>query len=208
MRVQLNPEALASRQIGIDEVEQAIQNANVNMPMGTLFGAHKAYNVESNGQLSDASVYRPFIVAYRNGAPVRLDQIATVIDGIQDRYVADWVNSIPGIMLSVQRQPGTNTIEIVNNIRKLIPRFYAMVPPSINLSVEYDRSVPIRESVERRRIHSSARRLSGHSCHLPVPAQPLRHHHAEPGAPDGDHGHVRGDVPARLHDRHACRCWR
>ena len=147
MRVQLNPEALASRQIGIDEVEQAVQNANVNMPMGTLFGAHKAYNIESNGQLSDAIVYRPLIVAYRNGAPVRLDQVATVDDGIQDQYVADWVNNIPGIMLSVQRQPGTNTIEIVNNIRKLIPHFYALVPPSINLSVEYDRSVPIRDSV-------------------------------------------------------------
>jgi hydrophobic/amphiphilic exporter-1 (mainly G- bacteria), HAE1 family len=147
VRVQLNPEALASRQIGINEVEQAIQNANVNMPMGTLNGAHKTYNVESNGQLSDATVYRPLIVAYRNGAPVRLDQIATVNDGIQDLYVADWINNVPGIMLAVQRQPGTNTIEIVNNIRKLIPHFYALVPPSINLSVEYDHAVPIRDSV-------------------------------------------------------------
>jgi hydrophobic/amphiphilic exporter-1 (mainly G- bacteria), HAE1 family len=147
VRVELNPQALASREIGIDEVEQAIRTANVNMPMGTLFGAHRAFNIKSNGQLSDAAAYRPFIVAYRHGAPVRLDQIATVSDGIQDQYVADWVNGIPGIMLSVQRQPGTNTIEIVNNIRKLIPRFYSMVPPSINLSVEYDRSVPIRESV-------------------------------------------------------------
>ncbi|MGH9502691.1 MAG: efflux RND transporter permease subunit [Terriglobales bacterium] len=147
VRVQLNPEALASRQIGIDEVEQAIQNANVNLPMGTLNGAHKAFNIESNGQLSDAAVYRPLIVAYRNGAPVRLDQVATVNNGIQDIYVANWINSIPGIMLAVQRQPGTNTIDIVNNIRKLIPRFYAVVPPSIQLSVEYDRSVPIRASV-------------------------------------------------------------
>jgi hydrophobic/amphiphilic exporter-1 (mainly G- bacteria), HAE1 family len=147
VRVELNPESLASRQIGIDEVEQAIRSANVNMPMGTLSGAHKSYNIQSNGQLSDASVYRPFIVAYRNGAPVRLDQIATVSDGVQDQYVATWVNGVPGIMLSVQRQPGTNTIEIVDNIRKLIPRFYSMVPPSVLLSVEYDRSIPIRESV-------------------------------------------------------------
>jgi hydrophobic/amphiphilic exporter-1 (mainly G- bacteria), HAE1 family len=147
VRVELNPEALASRQIGIDEVEQAIQNANVNMPMGTLFGANKAYNIQSNGQLSDAAVYRPLIVAYRHGAPVRLDQVATVRDGVQDQYVASWVNAVPGILLSVQRQPGTNTVDIVNNLRKLIPRFYSMVPPSINLSVEYDRSVPIRSSV-------------------------------------------------------------
>ena len=148
VRVQLNPEALASRQIGIDEVAQAIQNANVNLPMGTLNGASKSYNIESNGQLSDAAVYRPLIVAYRNGAPVRLDQVATVSDGIQDLYVANWINNVPGIMLAVQRQPGTNTIDIVNNIRKLIPHFYAEIPPSINLSVEYDRSVSIRQSVD------------------------------------------------------------
>ena len=148
VRVQLNPQELASRQIGIDEVTQAIQTANVNLPMGTLFGAQRAYNVQSNGQLSDASAFRPFIVAYRHGAPVRLDQIATVTDGIQDQYVSNWVNGIPGILLSVQRQPGTNTIEIVNGIRKLIPRFFSMVPPSINLSVEYDRSAPIRASVD------------------------------------------------------------
>ena len=147
VRVQLNPKALASRQIGIDQVEQAIQQANVNMPMGTLYGAHKAYNIESNGQLSDARVYRPLVVAYRNGAPVRLDQVATVSDGVQDNYVANWINNVPGIMLSVQRQPGTNTIEIVKDIRKLLPRFYSILPPSIHLSIEYDRSVSISESV-------------------------------------------------------------
>jgi len=147
VRVQLNPQALASRQIGIDQVEQAIQNANVNMPMGTLYGASKAYNIESNGQLSDAAVYRPLIVAYRNGAPVHLDQVATVRDGVQDEYVANWINNVPGIMLAVMRQPGTNTTDIVRDIRKLLPHFYSMVPPSIHLSIEYDRSVPVRESV-------------------------------------------------------------
>ena len=147
VRVGLDPDAMASRQIGIDEVEQAVQNANVNMPMGTLFGAHKAYNLQSNGQLNDAAAYRPLIVAYRNGAPVRLDQIASVTDGVQDRYVANWINGIPGILLAVQRQPGTNTIDIVDRIRKLIPHFYSLVPPSIDLSIEYDRSVPIRASV-------------------------------------------------------------
>jgi hydrophobic/amphiphilic exporter-1 (mainly G- bacteria), HAE1 family len=147
VRVGLNPQALASRQIGIDQVEQAIQNANVNMPMGTLNGANKAYNVESNGQLSDAAVYRPLIVAYRNGAPVRLDQLGSVTNGVQDKYVVNWINNVPGIMLAVLRQPDTNTIDIVRKIRKLIPRFYSMVPPSIYLSVEYDRSVPIDDSV-------------------------------------------------------------
>ena len=148
MRVDVNPQALASRNIGIDDLTQAIQSANVNMPMGTLSGAHKSYNIQSNGQLSDAKVYRPLIVAYRNGAPVRLDQVATVNDGVEDQYIASWVNGIPGIMLQVQRQPGTNTVEIVDNIRKMIPRFFAMIPPSVNLSVEFDRSIPIRRSVD------------------------------------------------------------
>ena len=148
VRVDVDPQALASRKIGIDDVTQAIQTANVNMPMGTLSGAHKSYNIQSNGQLSDAKVYRPFIVAYRNGAPVRLDQVATVSDGVEDQYISSWVNGIPGIMLQVQRQPGTNTVEIVDNIRKLIPRFFSMIPPSVNLSVEFDRSVPIRKSVD------------------------------------------------------------
>ena len=147
VRVQLNPKQLASRQIGIDQVEAAIRNANVNMPMGTLYGAHKAYNLESNGQLSDATVYRPLIVAYRNGAPVRLDQVATVTDGVQDNYIANWINNVPGIMLAVQRQPGTNTIDIVKKIRELLPRFYSILPPSIHLSIEYDRSVSVDESV-------------------------------------------------------------
>jgi HAE1 family hydrophobic/amphiphilic exporter-1 len=148
VRVDVDPLALASRKIGIDDVTQAIQNANVNMPMGTLSGAHKSYNIQSNGQLSDAKVYRPFIVAYRNGAPVRLDQVATVSDGVEDQYISSWVNGIPGIMLQVQRQPGTNAVEIVDNIRKLIPRFFSMIPPSVNLSVEFDRSIPVRKSVE------------------------------------------------------------
>src|SRR5947209_8334378 len=148
VRVDINPRDLASRNVGIDDLTQAIQTANVNMPMGTLSGAHKSYNIQSNGQLSDARVYRPLIVAYRNGAPVRLDQVATINDGVEDQYIASWVNGIPGIMLQVQRQPGTNTVEIVDNIRKMIPRFFAMIPPSVNLSVEYDRSVPIRRSVD------------------------------------------------------------
>jgi len=148
VRVAVDPRALASRNIGIDDLTQAIQTANVNMPMGTLSGAHKSYNIQSNGQLSDAKVYRPLVVAYRNGAPVRLDQVATVTDGVQDQYIASWVNGIPGIMLQVQRQPGTNTVEIVDNIRKMIPRFFAMIPPSVNLSIEFDRSVPIRKSVD------------------------------------------------------------
>ena len=100
VRVQVNPEQLASRQLGIDQVASAIQNANVTMAMGTLYGPNTAYNLQSNGQLNDAAAYRPLIVAYRNGAPVRLDQVAKVFDGVQDADVAGWVNGVPGVVLA------------------------------------------------------------------------------------------------------------
>src|SRR5690348_2257126 len=147
VRVEANPEELASRQIGIDELAQAIQNANVNMPMGTLYGQQKAFNIQSNGQLTDAARYRPLIVAYRNGAPVRLDQVATVLDSVEDNRVMNWINAEPGIILAVQRQPGSNTIDIVNKVRSLFPRFRSVMPPAMHLSVEYDRSISIRDSV-------------------------------------------------------------
>ncbi|MGH9736936.1 MAG: efflux RND transporter permease subunit, partial [Candidatus Acidiferrales bacterium] len=147
VRVEANPEELASRRIGIDELAQAIQSANVNMPMGTLYGQHKAFNIQSNGQLTDAAHYRPMIVAYRNGAPVRLDQVATVLDSVQDDKVMNWINAEPGIILAVQRQPGSNTIDIVNAVRSLLPRFRSIMPPAMHLAVEYDKSISIQESV-------------------------------------------------------------
>ena len=147
VRIQVDPAQLAVRRIGIDEVLQAIQNANVNMPMGTLYGAHSAFNIQSNGQLTDATLFRPMIVAYRNGAPVRLKEVATVSDSVQDNRQAGWINAEPGIILAVQRQPGTNTIAIVDSIRKLLPRFRSIMPPAMHLAVEYDRSISIRQSV-------------------------------------------------------------
>jgi HAE1 family hydrophobic/amphiphilic exporter-1 len=147
VRIQVNPATLASRRVGINEVLQAIQSANVNMPMGTLYGAHQAFNVQSNGQLTDAARFRPLIVTYRNGAPVRLGEVATVTDSVQDNRLANWINAEPGIILAVQRQPGTNTIAIVDAIRKLLPRFRSIMPPAMHLAIEYDRSISIRQSV-------------------------------------------------------------
>jgi HAE1 family hydrophobic/amphiphilic exporter-1 len=147
VRVQVNPEELASRQLGLDQVASAIQNANVTMAMGTLYGPSTAYNLRSNGQLNDAAAYRPLIVAYRNGAPVRLDEVAKISDGVQDADVAGWVNGVPGVVLSVERQPGANTIDVVKDIRALFPRFRAILPPALTMTVENDRSVSILQSV-------------------------------------------------------------
>ena len=147
VRVQVDPRALAARGIGIDEVEQAIARANVNKPTGTLYGAHQAVNVQATGQLMDAAAYRPLVVAYRNGSPVRLEEVGRVIDGVQTDKVASWFNDERAVVLAVQRQPGTNTIEVVDAIRALLPVFRQQLPAAVNLNVVYDRSVAIRNSV-------------------------------------------------------------
>ena len=147
VRIELDPKELASRQIGIDEVTAAVQSANVNLPTGTLYGAHKAYTVQANGQMTDAAAYRQMVVAYRNGSPVRLDDLGKVYDSVQNTKLANWINTSPGIILAVQKQPGTNTIEIVRAVKKLLPGFEAIMPPAMHLSIEHDRSVSIQASV-------------------------------------------------------------
>ena len=147
VHIQLDPKALASRGIGIDEVSNAINRHNTNLPTGTLYGANRAYTVESNGQLMNAAAFRPVVIAYRNGAPVRLSEIGRVIDSVENDKLAAWLNDERGIVLAIQRQPGTNTIEIVNSIKKLLPTFRAQAPAGIKIEILYDRSDSIRESV-------------------------------------------------------------
>ena len=147
VRVQVDPRALAARNIGIDEVEQAIARGNVNKPTGTLYGTHQTFNVQATGQLQDAAAYRPLVVAYRNGAPVRLEELGKVVDGVQSDKVASWFNDDRAVVLAIQRQPGTNTIQVVDGIRALMPTFRQQLPAAVNLNVVYDRSVAIRESV-------------------------------------------------------------
>ena len=148
VRARVNPMALASRQIGIDEVAQALSRGNVNLPTGTLQGQSQAFAIQSEGQLMDAAAYRPLIVAYRGGAPVRLSDLGTVLDSVENDQVAAWYNaSERSITLAIQRQPGTNTIEVVDAIKKLIPSFREQIPGSVTLHLLYDRSEAIRHSV-------------------------------------------------------------
>ena len=147
VRVQVDPNALAARGIGINEVEQAVAQANVNLPTGTLYGKSRTVAVQATGQLYNAETFRPVIVTYRNGSPVRLKELGRVVDSVQNDKVAAWFKGNRGIVLAIQRQPGTNTIEIVDRIKALLPAFRAEVPPSINIEVLFDRSVPIRASV-------------------------------------------------------------
>src|SRR5206468_8131645 len=133
----------------INEVAQAVQDWNVNLPTGTLFGPHRSYNIQSSGQLMDAESYRPMVVSWRNGAPVRLDQVAKVIDSAEDTRTVSWFYTKEGafkaINMFVMRQPGSNTVQTVDEIRKLIPVFNAQLPPSAQLFIRGDRAKTIRE---------------------------------------------------------------
>jgi HAE1 family hydrophobic/amphiphilic exporter-1 len=147
VRVRLNPRALAGKGIGIDEVANAVVRANSNLPTGTLYGANQAFTVQTTGQLNDAKAYRPVIVAYQGGSPVRLQELGDVIDSVENDKVASWYRDTRAIILAIQRQPGTNTVEVVDSIKKLIPIFKEQMPASVNLNIMYDRSESIRDSV-------------------------------------------------------------
>src|SRR5256712_1843641 len=152
VHAKLDPKALASRQIGIDEVSNAIQNGNVNLPTGILYGTHQAFTVQASGQLNKAVDYGPLIVAYRNGAPVRLQDLGEIMDGVENDKTASWYYDSNGlrrsIVLAIQRQPGTNRVEVVDSIKQLLPKFRAVMPRSVKVDTLYDRSVSIRSSVD------------------------------------------------------------
>ena len=147
VRIQADPRELASRGIGIDDVAAAVTNANVNLPTGILYGPVTSFTVQANGQLFDASGYRPIIVAYRNGSPVRLDDVANVVDGVENDKAAAWYNDERSISLAIFKQPGTNTVAVAEAVRKLLPTFQKQLPAAASLHILYDRSASIRDSV-------------------------------------------------------------
>ncbi|MEW5768953.1 MAG: efflux RND transporter permease subunit [Pseudomonadota bacterium] len=151
VRIQADPDLLAARGIGIDELRAAIAQGNVNQPTGALDGPKQSIAIKTDGQLETAAAYRPLVVAWRGGAPVRLQEVATAIDGIEDNKRANWLwnreGSKPSIILAIQRQPGANTVRTVEAIKAILPAFQEKLPASVSLEVLYDRSVSIRESV-------------------------------------------------------------
>ncbi|HEV3141446.1 MAG TPA: efflux RND transporter permease subunit, partial [Vicinamibacterales bacterium] len=150
VHAQLDPHALASRQIGINEVEAALRNWNVNTPTGSIIGPHKAFTLQASGQLMNAAEYQNMIVSYRNGAPVRLQELGAIVDGVEDQRTASWFYTPEGsqraITLGIQRQPGTNTIAVADAVKALMPQFKLELPQSVHMDVLYDRSDTIRES--------------------------------------------------------------
>jgi len=147
VRIQLDPDSLATRGIGIDEVQNAIQANNSNLPTGKLYGSKQAFTIESTGQLTNAAAYRHMIVTYRNGNPVRLEELGKVLDGVENDKIRAWVNDDRTVLLAVQRQPGTNTVDVVDSVRRLLPIFRTEIPPSVNLEIVHDNSTSIRDSI-------------------------------------------------------------
>ncbi len=152
VRVQVDPRLLAAKQIGIDEVSNAIRQGNVNLPAGTLWGAEKALTLRASGQLEDAAAFRSLIVAYRGGAPVRLADVGQVLDSVQNDKTAAWFTALGtesrGIILAIQRQPGTNTVAVAKAVRQTLEGLRLQLPASVSVDVLYDRSETIKNSVD------------------------------------------------------------
>jgi len=147
VRVQVDPSAMATRQIGIDDVSNALNQGNTNLPTGTLWASGKTFTILSNGKLQNAAQFSPMIVAYRNGAPVRISDIGRALDSVQDDKSASWFNGNRSIVLAILRQPGTNTVEVVDSVKQLLPQLEAQIPAAVQINILYDRSVSIRASV-------------------------------------------------------------
>ena len=147
VRIQLDPNQLAARQVGIDDVVSAIQRGNVDLPVGTLNAPNRAYTLVSDAQLTNAEAYRPMVVSYRNGAPVRIQDIGTAIDSVENTRVGAWFKDKRAVILGVQRQPGANVVEVVDAVKDILPGLRAQIPQSIKLELFFDRTQSIRESV-------------------------------------------------------------
>jgi len=147
VRIQVDPKALAARGIGLDEVTAAVSAGNPNLPTGTLWGPQRAYTILADGSISSAPEFRQLAVTYQNGAPVRLQEVARVIDDVQDSRTAAWFDGRRAVTLAIQRQPGTNTVQVADAAKNMVARLSSQLPPSVEVNTLYDRSVSIRESV-------------------------------------------------------------
>jgi len=147
VRVKVDPKALASAGISLNDIQTSVAAANSNRPVGQLNGPKQNVTLQATPQLGEAAQYRPLIVAYRNGNPVRLGDVAEIIDSTENDKVASWFNGTRSVLLAVQRQPDANTIAVVDAVKALLPEFNAQLPPSVKLQVMLDRSQSIRESV-------------------------------------------------------------
>src|SRR5947209_4200542 len=148
VRLQLDPSQLATRGIALEDVANAVTNQNVNMPTGVLWGPKTALTIQATGQLDNASEFKDLIVAYRNGAPVHLTELGRITDDVQNNKTASWFDGSRSIVLAIQRQPGTNTVDVAKRVKASLAKLQTEIPPSVKVSTLYDRSATIQASVE------------------------------------------------------------
>src|SRR5213080_3605298 len=148
VRIQANPTALASYGLSLEDLRTAVAQANVNQAKGNFDGAHQAYTIGANDQLLSSDDYRPLVIAYRNGAPVRLSDVAAVIDAAENVKQAAWMNTTPAVILNIQRQPGANIISVVDRIKALLPQLQSSLPAAVKVKILTDRTETIRASVK------------------------------------------------------------
>jgi HAE1 family hydrophobic/amphiphilic exporter-1 len=148
VRIQLDPSQLATRGIALEDVATAVTNQNVNMPTGVLWGPKTALTVQATGQLDNAGAFKDVIVAYRNGAPVHLSELGRITDDVQNNKTASWYDGARSIVLAIQRQPGTNTVDVANRVKTALAKLQTEIPPSVKVSTLYDRSATIQASVQ------------------------------------------------------------
>ncbi len=147
VRIALNPKALAANGLGLEDVRGAIANANVNQAKGSFDGPERAYSIDANDQIRSAAQYRDVVVAYRNGAAIRLSDLGTVSEGAENARLAAWMNDVPAVILNIQRQPGANVIQVVDRIKQLLPQLRASLPAAVDVALLTDRTTTIRASV-------------------------------------------------------------
>ena len=202
VRIDVDPRKLAAHGIGIDEVATAITNANVNLPTGTMYGRARPYASRPTASCSAPAAYGPMIIAYRNGNPVRLERDRARLRRRRERQERRLVQRrARRIYLAVQKQPGTNVVEVVDAVKALLPTFREQLPASV-VARRPHRPLDSDPRLGRRReVHAAADDRPGRRGHLPLPAQHLGDDHPQPGAAGVDRRHLRGDVPARLQPR-------
>ena len=205
VRVQVDPERLQAQRLGLNEVSTALQNWNVTQPTGQLFGPLSTYTIAAKGQLNNAAEFAQIVVAYRNGRPVRLNQVANVIDSVQVVTQRAWYITKDAqrrsITLDVLKQPGTNVIEVADAVRAVLPGLQAQLPPSVHIVIRQDRSVNIRAAFARHPDDAVRHAHPGGRRHLSLPAQHLGDGHPGAGAPVLDPGQLRRHEDAALQPR-------
>jgi len=176
-RVQVDPQALAARGIGLEDVRNVIAQANVDLPKGTLNSPRQTYTLNTNDQILVPEAYNDLIIAYRNGSPVRIRDVGKAIDGPENDLIAAWYNNKRAIVLVIQRQPGANVIDTVDRVKAALPVLQASIPSAIKVNIISDRTTTIRASVSDVQVHAAADNRAGGAGDLRLPAQRLGDDH-------------------------------